>query len=85
MYKRQALGWFHPLVWLAVKKAEEDLELSCDEIVLKDADLSTRKKYAELLLSIAGDGRGYTTCLSASAKTLSYRLKATVSARERCV
>lgn len=78
-----ALGWFHPLVWLAVKKAEEDLELSCDEIVLKDADPSTRKKYAELLLSIAGDGRGYTTCLSASAKTLCYRLKSTVSAREK--
>ena len=83
VYKRQALGWFHPLVWLAVKKAEEDLELSCDEIVLKDADPSTRKKYAELLLSIAGDGRGYTTCLSASAKTLCYRLKSTVSAREK--
>ena len=74
-----SIRWF----WLAVKKAEEDLELSCDEIVLKDADPSTRKKYAELLLSIAGDGRGYTTCLSASAKTLCYRLKSTVSAREK--
>lgn len=33
-----AMGWFHPLVWMAVEKAEEDLELSCDEIVLKNAD-----------------------------------------------
>ncbi len=74
-----ALGWLHPLVWLAVRKAEDDLELSCDEIVLRDADAKTRRKYAELLLRIAGDARGYSTCLSASAKTLRYRLRATVS------
>src|SRR5699024_1070387 len=68
-----AFGWLHPLVWLAVRKAEDDLELSCDEIVLKGADKEKRKKYAELLLSIAGDSRGYSTCLSASAKALRYR------------
>lgn len=71
-----AFGWLHPLVWVAVRKAEDDLELSCDEIVLKDADNNKRRKYAELLLSIAGDSRGYSTCLSASAKALRYRLKA---------
>lgn len=74
-----ALGWFHPFVWLAVKKAEDDLELSCDEIVLKDADDSRRKKYAELLLAIAGEAKGFTTCLSATAETLRYRLRATVT------
>ena len=74
-----ALGWLHPLVWLAVRRAEEDLELSCDEIVLKDAGPETRRRYADLLLTIAGDARGYTTCLSASAKSLRYRLKSTVS------
>lgn len=78
-----ALGWPHPLVWLAVKKAKEDLELSCDEIVLKSADRETRKKYAELLLTSAGDSRGYTTCLSASAKTLRYRLNATITQKQR--
>ena len=73
-----AFGWIHPLVWVAVRKAEDDLELSCDEIVLKDADKNKRRRYAELLLSIAGDSRGYSTCLSASAKALRYRLKATL-------
>ena len=71
-----ALGWFHPLVWITVKKGEEDLELSCDEIVLKDADDVGRKRYAQLLLSIAGDSRGFSTCLSSSARSLRYRLKA---------
>ena len=73
-----ALGWIHPFVWLAIKKAEDDLELSCDEAVLRGADSERRKKYAQLLLSIAGDSRGFSTCLSASAKTLRYRLKATM-------
>ena len=54
-----AFGWIHPLVWMAVRKAEDDLELSCDEIVLKGADKEKRRRYAELLLSIAGDSRGF--------------------------
>lgn len=78
-----AFGWLHPLVWLAVRKAEDDLELSCDEIVLKGADKEKRKKYAELLLSIAGDSRGYSTCLSASAKALRYRLKAAMPGKSK--
>lgn len=75
----RAFGWIHPLTWIAARKAEDDLELSCDEIVLTGADSVKRKKYAELLLSTADTPRGFTTCLSASAKTLRYRLKATVS------
>ena len=78
-----ALGWIHPFVWFAIKKAEDDLELSCDEAVLRGADSERRKKYAQLLLSIAGDSRGFSTCLSASAKTLRYRLKATVPGKSK--
>ena len=78
-----AFGWIHPLVWMAVRKAEDDLELSCDEIVLKDADKDKRRRYAELLLSIAGDSRGYSTCLSASAKSLRYRLKAALPVKNK--
>lgn len=78
-----ALGWIHPLVWLAVQKAEEDLELSCDEIVLKGAGPDKRIQYARLLLSIAGDSSGFTTCLSASAKTLRYRLKGVASGKAK--
>ena len=78
-----ALGWIHPLVWFAIKKAEDDLELSCDEAVLRGADSERRKKYAQLLLSIAGDSCGFSTCLSASAKTLRYRLKATMPGKSK--
>ena len=70
-----AMCWFNPLGWLACRRAADDLELSCDEAVLEGADEGTRKEYARLLLNSAGTGRGYTTCLSAAAGTLRYRLK----------
>lgn len=70
-----AMCWFNPLGWLACQRAADDLELSCDEAVLEGADEGTRKEYALLLLNSAGTGRGYTTCLSAAAGSLRYRLK----------
>ena len=79
----KALGWIHPFVWLAIKKAEEDLELSCDEAVLRGADRERRETYAQLLLSVAGDSSGFSTCLSASARTLRYRLKAVMPGKRK--
>lgn len=71
-----AMCWFNPFVWVAMRKSADDLELSCDETALLGANDATRKQYAILLLDTAGDERGFTTCLSASAKAMRYRLKA---------
>ena len=79
----EALCWFNPLVWIAMRKAAADLELSCDEMVLYGKEEQERRRYAELLLDSAGDDRGFTTCLSASAKTLRYRLKNVMKERKR--
>lgn len=70
-----AICWFHPLMWIAMRKSADDLELSCDETVLLEADDEVRHQYAKLILNTAGDERGFTTCLSASASALRYRLK----------
>ncbi len=70
-----ALGWFNPLIWLACYKVAQDLELSCDEGVLYRRDDKTRHKYAALLLHTAGNSLGLTSCLSASGRTLRYRLR----------
>ena len=78
-----AMCWFNPLMWFAMRRSAEDLELSCDETVLLDADDGTRRKYAQLLLRTAGDERGFTTCLSASAASLRYRLANVIRPRER--
>ena len=79
----QALCWFNPLIWVATRKASDDLELSCDEIVLENMDEHQRRQYAELLLDTAGSSRGFTTCLSAAAETMRYRLKNAVTVRKR--
>lgn len=78
-----AMCWFNPLMWIAVKKSSEDLELSCDETVLLDSDDDTKRQYADLLLKTAGDEQGFTTCLSASANALRYRLKSVVDPKEK--
>lgn len=70
-----ALGWWNPLMWLARRRSADDLELSCDETVLHSMDGDCRRPYAELLLRTVGDQRGFTTCLSASAGALRYRLR----------
>lgn len=78
-----AVCWFNPLMWLAMRRSADDLELSCDEAVLRDAASETRQEYARLLLQTAGDERGFTTCLSASAKSLRYRLRSVVKPGSR--
>ena len=69
-----AMCWFNPFMWISMRKCADDLELSCDETVLLKADEATRRKYASLILNTAGNERGFTTCLSASATALRYRL-----------
>lgn len=78
-----AMCWFNPLMWTAMKKSAEDMELSCDETVLLGADDSTRMQYANLILGAAGDDRGFSTCLSASASSMRYRLKSIVKPKKR--
>ncbi|MGI5970884.1 MAG: M56 family metallopeptidase [Oscillospiraceae bacterium] len=70
-----AMCWFNPLMWAAMRRCAEDLELSCDELTLEYADEAQKRRYAELILRSAGDERGFTTCLSAKASSMRYRLK----------
>lgn len=78
-----AMCWFNPLMWVAMRKSAEDIERSCDETVLLGADTAERKAYGRLLLDTAGDERGFTTCLSASAKAMRYRLQGVMSTGRR--
>lgn len=79
----RGLCWFNPLVWLAAAKGSDDLELSCDEVVLAGQDERQRRDYARLLLQSAAEGRGFTTCLSARGKSLRYRLENVLKPRKR--
>jgi beta-lactamase regulating signal transducer with metallopeptidase domain len=48
-----ALHWFNPLVWLAYLLMNKDMELSCDERVLKEMGGDIKETYSNALLSLA--------------------------------
>ncbi|NEU31931.1 hypothetical protein GN156_14250 [bacterium LRH843] len=48
-----SIHWFNPLVWIAFMLMSTDMELSCDERVLKEIKDDIRKPYANSLLSLA--------------------------------
>jgi len=50
------LHWFNPLVWAMYFQANRDLELACDEAVVRALGLDSRKRYARSLLSAAESG-----------------------------
>ena len=47
------IHWFNPLVWIAFMLMSMDMELSCDERVLKEVGNDIKKPYATTLLSLA--------------------------------
>lgn len=48
-----AVYWFHPLVWVAFILLCRDMELACDERVVKSLGAKERKEYAESLLVLS--------------------------------
>lgn len=46
-----AIHWFNPLVWLMHSIANSDVEMACDEKVLKGMSYDRRKSYSEVILS----------------------------------
>lgn len=51
------LHWFNPLVWLAFTLACRDMEMSCDEAVVRRLGPQIRADYAASLLNLATDHR----------------------------
>lgn len=52
-YVALAIHWFNPLVWLGYVLLCRDLEMACDEAVIRSLDLPERKAYSQALLSCA--------------------------------
>ena len=73
-----ALHFFNPLVWIAQKKMETEMEQACDDAVFRLGDVS-RKTYGETMLAVAREGlaastAGLNTQFHGSAKTLKARI-----------
>ncbi|MFI3201903.1 MAG: M56 family metallopeptidase, partial [Eubacteriales bacterium] len=48
-----AVHWFNPLVWIAFVLSGKDMEISCDESVMKKMNTDIRADYCEALLKFA--------------------------------
>ena len=57
-----AIHWFNPLLWLAYVLLCRDIELACDERVIKELETEERANYSAALLSCSASHRMVTAC-----------------------
>lgn len=57
------IHWFNPLVWLAFRTMNRDMEMYCDECVLRRKSTVQKKHYAQTLLDFACKSRGFSPVL----------------------
>ena len=60
----RCVHWFNPLVWLMLREADNDLEITCDEAVVKNRSNDDRAFYCETILRIMCRGKGRYAVLS---------------------
>lgn len=54
--------WFNPLCWLAYILLCRDIELACDEKVIKNMDVTQKKIYSQVLLSFSESEKHILAC-----------------------
>ena len=76
--------WFNPLVWLMVRTARQDMELCCDDDLLRGQGEEVRRAYGRAILDqmTAGDrtGSGLTTGFSGNKREVFARFRAMMDA-----
>lgn len=69
--------WFHPLLWVAYILLCRDVELACDERVIKDLSAEEKKAYSNTLLECSLPQKWITACPLAFGETgVKQRIKA---------
>ena len=61
-----SINFFNPLAYVAVSRLEKEIELSCDEAVLKDATPEERLAYGSFMLEIIKQRKSSETPLTTS-------------------
>ena len=83
----RSIHWFHPLVWLMAKRANRDLEISCDGEAVKEKDMAYRKAYSLMILQEAERGlqkqAALTTCFTDGKRALQERLVEIMNGKQR--
>ena len=57
-----AIHWFNPLIWLGFILLCRDMELACDEKVIKDLSNEERADYSQALLSCSVHNQSILAC-----------------------
>lgn len=57
-----SLHWFNPLCWVAYQLFNKDIELACDEKVIKNLDTKGKKAYSTALLACSAPRKVATAC-----------------------
>ena len=74
----RSIHWCNPLVWLMAKRAERDLEISCDSMAVQGRDAAYRKAYGLMILQEAERSierqAALTTCFTDGKQALQERL-----------
>lgn len=83
----RGIHWFHPLVWLMAKRANRDLEISCDGEAVKEKDMAYRKAYSLMILQEAERELqkqvALTTCFTDGKRALQERLVEIMNGKKR--
>lgn len=78
--------WFNPLVWVMYVLANRDIELSCDETVIRQFGENTRAAYAKVLISMEETRSGFTPlCNNFSRNAIEERITAIMKTRKTTV
>ena len=69
------IHWFNPFVWVAFRLMEKDMELSCDERVIKELGNKIKKEYSTSLLALSTGKRMVTSPIAFGENGIKGRIK----------
>lgn len=62
MWLARCIHWFNPLAWLFFVLMENDMEMSCDEAVLRKFGMEAKQDYSRALLALSCDKKEIRNC-----------------------
>lgn len=74
--------WFNPVIWLSFFLMNRDIELSCDESVMKKSENDIRAGYSHSLLSFSEKQSGLLSSLAFGESNVNVRIKNILSYRK---
>lgn len=74
-YLAVVIHWFNPLVWLSFSLMNKDMEMSCDEQVLRNAKEDIRSDYSKSLLKLSARESGLSVPLAFGETNTKERIK----------